>query len=100
VETTQEISLCSYFYLKLAKNAMFLLLSKNRFHLEEGGWHQWEGRGGRERSRRMSMVQIIYIHVSFNEKMISVETVPRIRGRGMKETSGGGEFKYDIFDIL
>jgi hypothetical protein len=31
-------------------------------------------------------------------KMIAVETVPRIRGWGMKESDGGGEFKYDIFD--
>jgi hypothetical protein len=33
-------------------------------------------------------------------KMILVETVPGIRGRGLKESSGGGEFKYDIFDTL
>jgi hypothetical protein len=26
--------------------------------------------------------------------------VPGIRGGGMKESSGGGEFKYDIFDTL
>jgi hypothetical protein len=28
--------------------------------------------------------------------MISVETVPGIRAGGMKESSGDGEFKYDI----
>jgi hypothetical protein len=33
-------------------------------------------------------------------KMIPVETVPRILWRGMKESSGGGEFKYAIFDTL
>jgi hypothetical protein len=32
-------------------------------------------------------------------KMIPVETVPGTRG-GMKESSGGGEFKLDIFDTL
>jgi hypothetical protein len=32
--------------------------------------------------------------------MIPVETVPGIRGVGMKESSGGGEFKYDIFGTL
>jgi hypothetical protein len=32
--------------------------------------------------------------------MIPVETVPGIRGGRMKESSGGGKFKYDIFDIL
>jgi hypothetical protein len=32
--------------------------------------------------------------------MIPVETVLGIRGGGMKENSGGGEFKYDIFDAL
>jgi hypothetical protein len=32
--------------------------------------------------------------------MIPVETVPRIRGGRMKESSREGEFKHDIFDIL
>jgi hypothetical protein len=31
--------------------------------------------------------------------MTPVETVPGIRG-GEKDRSGGGEFKYDIFDTL
>jgi hypothetical protein len=35
-----------------------------------------------------------------NAKMIPVETGPEIGGRRMKERSGGGEFKYDIFDAL
>jgi hypothetical protein len=35
-----------------------------------------------------------------NAKMIPVETGPGIRGRGMKESSAGDEFKYDIFDTL
>jgi hypothetical protein len=35
-----------------------------------------------------------------NAKMIPVETVPGIRGGGMKESSGGGKLKYDIFDTL
>jgi hypothetical protein len=35
-----------------------------------------------------------------NEKMIPVETVPGVRGEGMKESSGGGEFKNDIFVTL
>jgi hypothetical protein len=33
-------------------------------------------------------------------KMIPVETVPEIGQGGMKESSGGGKFKYDIFDTL
>jgi hypothetical protein len=33
-----------------------------------------------------------------NGKMISVETVPGM-GR-IKKNDGGGEFKYDIYDIL
>jgi hypothetical protein len=32
--------------------------------------------------------------------MITVEAVPGIVERGMKESSGGGEFKYDIFHTL
>jgi hypothetical protein len=34
-----------------------------------------------------------------NGEVISVETLPRMGG-GVKENSGGGKFKYDIFDIL
>jgi hypothetical protein len=32
--------------------------------------------------------------------MPSVETIPEVGGRGLKENGGGGEFKCDIFDIL
>jgi hypothetical protein len=32
--------------------------------------------------------------------MIPIETVPRIRGGGVKESSGGGDFKEDILNTL
>jgi hypothetical protein len=35
-----------------------------------------------------------------NAKMIPVETVSEIKEGGMKESSRGGEFRYDIFDTL
>jgi hypothetical protein len=35
-----------------------------------------------------------------NGKMRSIETVPAMGGGRMKESSGRGEFLYDIFDIL
>jgi hypothetical protein len=35
-----------------------------------------------------------------NAKIIPVEIIAGIRERGMKESSGGGEFKYDIFNKL
>jgi hypothetical protein len=35
-----------------------------------------------------------------NAKMISVETIPVIGEREIKENGGGGEFNYDIFDTL
>jgi hypothetical protein len=35
-----------------------------------------------------------------NANMIPVKTVPGTGEGGMKESSGGGEFKYDIFDTL
>jgi hypothetical protein len=35
-----------------------------------------------------------------NAILIPVETVPGIRGRGMKKSNRGGEFKFDIFDTL
>jgi hypothetical protein len=31
-----------------------------------------------------------------NGRMRPVETIPGIRGRGIKENDGGGEFNYDI----
>jgi hypothetical protein len=34
-----------------------------------------------------------------NGKMKPVETIPGMEG-GIKESNGGGEFKYDVFDIL
>jgi hypothetical protein len=35
-----------------------------------------------------------------NAKMTPVETIPRIRGGGIKDRGGGDEFRYDIFDTL
>jgi hypothetical protein len=35
-----------------------------------------------------------------NAKMIFIETIPGIREGEMKESSRGGEFKYDIFATL
>jgi hypothetical protein len=35
-----------------------------------------------------------------NAKIIPDKTAPGIGGRRMKESSGGGEFKYEIFDTL
>jgi hypothetical protein len=35
-----------------------------------------------------------------NPKLIPVEVVPGIGGGGVKESGGGDEFKYDIFDTL
>jgi hypothetical protein len=40
------------------------------------------------------------VHMLVNAKMIPVKTVPGIGGERMQESSGGGEFKYDIFDTL
>jgi hypothetical protein len=39
----------------------------------------------------------VYIHI--NAKMIPVETIPRM-GQAKKENGRGGEFNYDIFDVL
>jgi hypothetical protein len=40
------------------------------------------------------------MHMYVNAKMIPVESVPGIRGEGMKEKSRVWEFKYDIFDTF
>jgi hypothetical protein len=33
-------------------------------------------------------------------KLRPVETIPGMRGWGIRENDGGGEFKRDMFDIL
>jgi hypothetical protein len=35
-----------------------------------------------------------------NGKMKPVGTVPGMDRRGIKDNDGGGEFKYDIFDVF
>jgi hypothetical protein len=40
------------------------------------------------------------VHMYVNAKMIPVETVQGIGGGGIKESGGGGEFKYVIFHAL
>jgi hypothetical protein len=40
------------------------------------------------------------MYMNVNGKMISVETIPGRKGRGIKENSEWSEFKYDILDIL
>jgi hypothetical protein len=35
-----------------------------------------------------------------NAEVIPVETIPGMGERRIKENGGGGEFKYDIFDML
>jgi hypothetical protein len=41
-----------------------------------------------------------YVHIYVNAKMIPFETIPGIGWGMIKESNGGGEFRYDIFDIL
>jgi hypothetical protein len=35
-----------------------------------------------------------------NAKMIPVEMIPGVGGEGIKESRGGGKFKYNIFDTV
>jgi hypothetical protein len=44
-------------------------------------------------------MQIMYTHIS-KCKNDACGNCSRNQGRGLKESSGGGEFKYDIFDTL
>jgi hypothetical protein len=72
--TIQGKFLCSYLYLELAKCHIFCFIfyvfcstkSENKGTEQipgESGWHGWEGEGGRERGRRMSMVQTRCTHI-------------------------------------
>jgi hypothetical protein len=49
--------------------------------------------------KKGDMVQILCTHVCKWKKRL-VETIPGVVGVGIKENGGGGELKYDIFDIL
>jgi hypothetical protein len=40
------------------------------------------------------------VNTYVNGKVISVDTILGMGGRSVKENGGGGEFKYDMFDIL
>jgi hypothetical protein len=64
-----------------------------------GVWYQWEwGRGG-ERAWKGEYSANTVVNMHVNGKMIHVESVPGMREL-VKDNDRGGEFKYDIFDIL
>jgi hypothetical protein len=48
--------------------------------------------GIKEEYRRVKILCIMYV----NGKMRLVETIPEMRGRGIKENDRWGEFNYDI----
>jgi hypothetical protein len=57
------------------------------------------GKEVRKGCGRVNTEQILCTHVC-KWKMIPVETIPGMREGKIKKNGGGGEFKYDIFDIL
>jgi hypothetical protein len=67
---------------------------------QRGGKGRHKGEwGGGIRGRRINMVQIMYIHVS-KCKNDTCWNCSWNEGQGMKESSRGGEFKYDILDTF
>jgi hypothetical protein len=54
--------------------------------------------GGGERNKKMDLVQITYSYV-FKCKIDTCLNYSR-NGQGVKESSVGSEFQYDIFDTL
>jgi hypothetical protein len=60
------------------------------------GWDQCEREDVGKVHERMSTVQMLCTHVCKWKKR-TVETIPGM-GERIKENSGGGESKYDIFD--
>jgi hypothetical protein len=65
-----------------------------------GDWYQWEGEDVKKVCREVNMVEILCIPLC-KCKMIPIKTTPEMGGgRGIKDSDGGGEFNYDIFDIL
>jgi hypothetical protein len=83
---------------------MFFLLQNWR----TGGWNRFRGWGictsglgghGREKGRRMNMVQTVCTHVC-KCKTDTCLNCSRNQWRGVGEEKWRGEFKYDIFDKL
>jgi hypothetical protein len=97
----KETSCVSSFISNKQKFHIFLFSStklENR-SCPSGGWHQWEGGGSGKGYRRVNTVKkCVYMYV--NVKMIPTETFPG-KGEGeIAESTGGGEFKYDIFNTF
>jgi hypothetical protein len=63
--------------------------------VDTSGKGKMAGKGG----RRMNTVQIMCTHVC-KCKNDTCEKVQGIRRGWIKESSGGGEFKYNLFDTL
>jgi hypothetical protein len=72
-----------------------MAIIKGRGLVLVGGGRYWGGNGEEDEHCANNVYTCMQM-----QKMIPVETISRIRGRGMKGSSGGGEFKYNIFDIL
>jgi hypothetical protein len=92
MDTSQRISLYHYLYCKLAKTPCFayylLWFFLYKIREEEGGT------GSAQRWHKEC------VDMEVNAKMIPIETIPGMGGGGMKESSGRGEFKHDIFDTV
>jgi hypothetical protein len=94
METTQGLSLYSYLYLELWKYHVFLIIFYVFFFYKIR--EQEGGTGSAWRWGVGEVVQIICTHVSKCKNDTCWEYSGN-QGRGMKESSQGGEFKYDIF---
>jgi hypothetical protein len=87
-----------YSYLKQTKMSFcFYKIGEQQSYLR--GWSQWEGGGCGERAWESEYgANTVYIFI--NGKMRSVETIPGMGERGIKENDGRYKFNYNIFDIL
>jgi hypothetical protein len=78
---------------------MFFLLQNQRIGVEQvrpsGAWHQWDWGSGRERGRRMNVVQIMYTHVCKSKNDTFGNHSRKDEGERWR-----GEFKYDISDTF
>jgi hypothetical protein len=101
MEMLQGKSLCSY--LKQAKMSIYFIYKTRE---QEGGTGPVWGVGTSRRGKKLgkehgwvNMGQILCTHVC-KWKNDTVETIPGMGRWRIKENGGGGEFNYDIFDIL
>jgi hypothetical protein len=100
MEMSQGNSLCSHLKQTKIPFFSFIKLENRRAEQVLSGGLVPVGEGRKQGKGIGENLGQICVHMCINGKMIFVETIQGMVGRGIKENDGGDELKYDVFDIL